>query len=63
MLPLVLMGFTQVDFDIGRVTEVESDSGLYLAIKVEPVVEFTKLENVLVLINDSPAAKQYEESK
>ena len=50
-------------FDIGRVTQVESDSGLYLVIKVEPVVEFTKLENVLVLINDSPATKQDEASK
>ncbi len=45
-------------FDIGRVTQVESDSGLYLVIRVKPVVEFTKLENVLVLINDSPVIRQ-----
>ena len=50
-------------FDIGQVTQVDSDSGLYLVIKVEPVVEFTKLENVLVLTNEFPATKQDEASK
>ena len=50
-------------FDIGQVTQVDSDSGLYLVIKVEAVVEFTKLENVLVLTNEFPATKQDEASK
>ncbi len=40
-------------FLIGEVTEVEQGVGLYLVIHVDPVVEFSRIEDVLVVVDRS----------
>ena len=40
-------------FLIGAVTEVEQGVGLYLVIRVDPVVEFSRIEDVLVVVDAS----------
>ena len=40
-----------VGFLIGEVTEVEQGVGLYLVIHVDPVVEFSRIEDVLVVVD------------
>jgi rod shape-determining protein MreC len=42
-------------FLIGAVTKVEQGVGLYLAIYVDPVVEFSRIEDVLVVVDPSAA--------
>lgn len=41
-------------FAIGRVAEVSPGVGLYLSISVDPVVDFPKLEEVLVVVGTEP---------
>ena len=41
-------------FAIGRVAEVSPGVGLYLSIFVDPVVDFPKLEEVLVVVGTEP---------
>jgi rod shape-determining protein MreC len=41
-------------FVIGTVDHVELGSGLYKGIRVDPVVEFSQLEDVLVVMTDQP---------
>ncbi len=43
-------GIYPAGFAIGAVTDVAPGPGLYLDIQVDPVVEFTKLEEVLVVV-------------
>ena len=44
-------------FTIGAVTAVAPGTGLHLVIWVEPVVEFPKLEEVLVVIDEQPGLR------
>lgn len=45
-------GIYPAGFAIGTVTDVARGAGLYLLITVDPVVEFAKLEEVLVVVGD-----------
>jgi len=49
-------------FRIGKVTNVEEGVGLYQVIHVEPIVDFSQLEDVLVVLN-SQAVRSRSESE
>lgn len=47
-------------FVIGDVTEVRQGTGLYLVIHVDPVVEFSRIEDVLVVVDPSATSTATE---
>jgi rod shape-determining protein MreC len=55
-----LDGIYPKGFPIGRVERVERGVGLYKAITVRPVVDFSRLEEVLVVLRTAPPAVQPE---
>jgi len=48
-------------FIIGRVETVEKSGGAYKRILVKPAVDFSSLEEVLVVLTPTPARKAAEE--
>ena len=50
-------------FAIGTVTHVAPGTGLYQTIRVDPVVEFSRLEDVLIVVTAAPAQPRSTESE
>jgi rod shape-determining protein MreC len=50
-------------FDIGTVTHVQPGSGLYLDIRLDPMLEFSILEEVLVVVSDGAIATMNREGE
>jgi rod shape-determining protein MreC len=48
-------------FIIGRIETVERSGGAYKRIRVRPAVDFSSLEEVLVVLTPTPARKAAEE--
>ena len=50
-------------FNIGTVTHVQPGSGLYLDIRLDPILEFSTLEEVLIVVSGGAIATMNREGE